>query len=585
MKPLFQRIPTLRSATSASAANPMARRGRSIRRRLITGLVTATVLGSAWLSSSNAAIADEFGPATLSAPIAIEMNSEEGLLVQGKELEELGQWSDAVRHYEKATRAYPTHSALYQRLIISRLRVDVRRRMSDSSYLASVRQISLPQALDLYSEVLANLQTHYVDDVDWSRVMVFGTAALEVAMTEDAFLDRMLPGTDPAKIEAFHNSIHQRLAGRSTATRFDLRSTVSHAAQTASQELDVSATAVVLEFLSGTISTLDTYTRLLSPDQLDDMFSNIEGNFVGLGVELKPDGDVLSIESVIPGGPAKESGIRAGELIIGVDGIMGSDAGANRIADLLRGPENSTVRVTIENRNGDIRELVVPRRRVDVPSVENDHFVDVNSGVAYLRITNFQKSTSSDVEQKLIDLHRQGMKSLVIDLRGNPGGLLSAAVELADRFLADGRIVTTRGRNVRENFDYAAHRQNTWNIPLAVLIDGDSASASEIFAGAIADNGRGMIVGQTSYGKGSVQGIFRMQTAKFGLCMTTAKFFSPSGRAISRNGVEPTVPVSSREMSARPSLEDGHLISDLEDQVLQAAVGSLTRSPLISRRP
>lgn len=575
-----------RRLRSCALGSPVRKRLSFLRRG---SLLTKVAGGLVGLTATLTPVrADELSPVELDVPFAAEAvlpGSEDAFLVEGKELEQFGHWSDAVRHYERATRKHPASSALYQRLIISRLHHDVRRRMADSSYLQSVRQISKAQALDLYSEVLANLQTHYVDDVDWARVMVFGTAALEVAMTEDAFIERMLPGTAPEKIEAFHNSIHGRLSGRSTATRFDLRASVAHAADVAARELDLAPTAVVLEFLSGAISTLDTYTRLLSPDQLDDMFSNIEGNFVGLGVELKPVGDDLSIESVIPGGPAMDAGMLAGERIVGVDGIMGSVAGANRIADLLRGPANSTVRVSVRNRDGETRELVVPRRRVEVPSVENDHFVDLESGVAYLRITNFQKSTSRDVEDKLWRLHRQGMKSLIIDLRGNPGGLLSAAVELADRFLADGRIVTTRGRNVRENFDYAAHRQNTWSVPMAVLIDGDSASASEIFAGAIADNGRGTIVGQTSYGKGSVQGIFRMQTAKFGLCMTTAKFFSPSGRAISLNGVEPTVPVASRAMSARPSLDDGHLITDQEDQVLQAAVGSLTQNAMISRRP
>ena len=165
------------------------------------------------------------------------------------------------------------------------------------------------------------------------------------------------------------------------------------------------------------------------------------------------------------------------------------------------------------------------------------------------------------------------MQSLILDVRGNPGGLLSAAVEVADRFLDQGRIVTTRGRNVRENFDYVAHRPNTWNIPLAVLIDSDSASASEIFAGAISDTGRGIVVGETSYGKGSVQGIFRMQSAKFGLCLTTAKFYSPNGRAISLNGVTPKFKVDSY-IAARPD-DSGNMVSDLDDAAMQKAIEQL----------
>jgi carboxyl-terminal processing protease len=163
------------------------------------------------------------------------------------------------------------------------------------------------------------------------------------------------------------------------------------------------------------------------------------------------------------------------------------------------------------------------------------------------------------------------MKSLIIDLRGNPGGLLSAAVETADRFLRSGKILTTRGRNTSENYEYRAHATNTWSVPLVVLIDHDSASASEIFAGAIADSNRGAIIGETSYGKGSVQGIFRMDTAKFGLCLTTAKFYSPSGRAISHNGVIPNIQVEPSYIAARPN-DSGELTTDLQDTVLQRAM-------------
>ncbi len=468
--------------------------------------------------------------------------------------------------------------------MISRLHYDVNRRYQDESYLASVRELSTSQALDLYSEILANLQTHYVESVDWSRVMIHGTAALEVALTEEKFLDRLLVGVDPSKIENFRQSIHHQTKDRSTATRFDLRANVAYVAEAARVELGLSGTATVLEFLSGTVSTLDPYTRLLSPSQLDEMFSNIEGNFVGLGIELKTDTDCLQILSVIPKGPAEESGILAGERITRVESARTDQVDPDYVADLLRGPEHTYVSLSVADVDGVERDLKVQRRRVEVPCVENVHFVDAENYVGYLRLTNFQKTTTRDVEQALWKLHRQGMRSLIIDVRGNPGGLLSAAVEVADRFLGNGRIVTTKGRNVRENFDYMAHRANTWNVPLAILIDRDSASASEIFAGAIADSNRGVIVGETSYGKGSVQGIFRMQSAKFGLCLTTAKFYSPSGRAISRNGVIPTVPVAPTYIAARPD-DQGHMTLDGEDAVLQKAISQFTARNMISRRP
>ena len=176
------------------------------------------------------------------------------------------------------------------------------------------------------------------------------------------------------------------------------------------------------------------------------------------------------------------------------------------------------------------------------------------------------------------------MRSLVIDVRGNPGGLLTEAVEVADRFVFAGTIVATHGRNVRENYDYQAHRVGTWQVPLVVLIDEDSASAAEIFAGAIRDHQRGTVVGHRSYGKGSVQGIFPLRSINAGLRLTTAKFFAPSGRAISNAGVEPDVIV---RQTSRPI--DGELAvlrrADMtRDPVLRAAV-RLAREARVAPAP
>lgn len=529
-------------------------------------------------TSSADTISASISTASASKNQAVETDQ---ALTQGLELEQAQLWSEAIRHYESAFRKAPTSTKLYQRLIISRLHFDVARRYQDESFLASLNRLSTSQTLDLYSEILSNLQTHYVDRVDWDRLMIHGTAALEVALTERKFLSTVLPNTDSGKIENFRQSIHNRISSRSTQTRFDLRANAAYVADLASKELGLSGTAAVLEFLCGAVSTLDPYTRLLSPSQLDEMFSNIEGNFVGLGVELKTEPKHLQILSVIAGGPAEQAGIEAGERIVRVEDAKTSDVSSEFAADLLRGPEGSYVSITVESVTGESREMKVQRRRVDVPCVENVHFVDLENRVGYFRLTNFQKTTTRDVENALWKLHREGMRSLIIDVRGNPGGLLSAAVEVADRFLPDGRIVTTRGRNTRENADYNAHRTNTWNLPIAVLIDRDSASASEIFAGAIADQKRGTLVGETSFGKGSVQGIFRMQAAKFGLCLTTAKFYSPSGKAISQNGVTPDLAVESTYIAARPN-SLGEITHDVDDAALQQAIAELSGTKRIS---
>jgi carboxyl-terminal processing protease len=228
--------------------------------------------------------------------------------------------------------------------------------------------------------------------------------------------------------------------------------------------------------------------------------------------------------------------------------------------------------VTAYTAGSEPRVLSIRREHVEVPSLEDVKIVDPDFGIAYIRIPTFQKTTARDLESALWELHRQGMRSLILDLTGNPGGLLTSSVEVADKFLTQGNIVSTRGRSAQEDFNYQAHYGGTWRVPLVVLIDGDSASASEIFAGAIKDNKRGTVVGTTSYGKGSVQGIFPLGYAGAGIRLTTAKFFSPDGTPISHRGVVPHEVVKTRVV-AKPTADGFASIDDVaSDAILQAGI-------------
>jgi carboxyl-terminal processing protease len=303
--------------------------------------------------------------------------------------------------------------------------------------------------------------------------------------------------------------------------------------------------AVIYEYIAGSIGLLDPYSALLTPGEYREVMSQIEGNLIGLGVELWAEGSELRIVDVFRGGPAQIAGLSANQYILNVDGSSVDQIGAKKAADLLRGPEGSSVRLVLRNTDDSKAEVTVQRKKVDVPSVSVAEMAE--PGVGYVRITNFQKTTASEVTKAMMELSRNGMRSIIIDLRKNPGGLLDSAVELADYFITRGSIVSTKGRNGQENHNFTANAPGTWDIPLVVLIDGDSASASEIFAGAIHDHDRGTVVGQTSYGKGSVQGVFHNEHGNGGLRLTVSKFFSPKGTPISSRGVQPHVVVDEDE--------------------------------------
>ena len=233
------------------------------------------------------------------------------------------------------------------------------------------------------------------------------------------------------------------------------------------------------------------------------------------------------------------------------------------------------VKVLVLNKAGQPRRLAVRREHVEVPSIDDVKIIDREAGVGYLKLTCFQKTTSRDLDAALWKLHREGMKSLIMDLRGNPGGLLTASVEVADKFVDEGVIVSTRGRSPMEDYNYTAHKAGTWRVPLVVLIDGDSASASEIFAGAIRDHRRGNIVGQRSYGKGSVQGIFPLSIGGSGVRLTTAKFYSPQGHPINMVGVQPDIVV--QRTAKMSDAETAEVAERLGDTVLNAGLQAARR--------
>jgi carboxyl-terminal processing protease len=506
---------------------------------LLLGVVFT--FGFAWSASAQTQVRI---PSAAAAPVSTIAGTELAeLLDKGRELETQRRWAEAFALYEEAARKTPGQPDLERRLDLAKLHFDISRRYADSSFRRSVTTLADAEALDVYTDAAAKVQSHYVQNPDWTRLLARGTVSLEIALNEQVFLDSNLPGVNLDRVNLFISELRKQILPRQARTRIEAREVVWNAAHLARLHLGMKPAAAIMEYTAGMLGGLDEYSTFLTSGQLSDLYSQIEGNFVGLGVELKASEGSLLIVNVIRSSPAERAGIKPGDRIVEVGGQSTTDLSTDAAAELLQGVEGSVASLMVATGEEPARTVSVRRQHVDVPSVDEVKIVDRDFGIGYFKLTCFQKTTARDVDAALWQLHREGMRSLVIDLRGNPGGLLTSAVEIADKFIEQGSIVSTKGRSAGEDFNYTAQKNGTWRVPLVVLIDGDSASAAEILAGALRDHRRATTVGLRSYGKGSVQGIFPLTVGGAGVRLTTAKFYSPMGKPYSRVGVEPDIQV------------------------------------------
>lgn len=546
-----------------------------------SGLLAATLIGLGW---SVAASAQPSSAQPLWAPIAPEP-ADIGAIAVSVPYEDLatrttalvheGRWADVVGICETAARKGTLAPSLRQQYDLAKLHCDVARRHAEPAFRGQLLTLSETDARRVYGEVLARIGSHHVKNPDYARLLSRGLRAIDVALEEPAFAAAHAAQVTPERRTVYREHVAQIAGSRGVSTQEDAETMAAWVARAAHSILGIPPAVTLIEMSAAAVGGLDEYSAFLTTGQLDDLYSQIEGNFVGLGVELKSAPDGLLVVHVIPASPAARAGVRAGDHLVGVGGRSIGGLSVDEAAHLLQGPEGSLVTLAILRAPAPARAVTVRREHVEVPSIEDVRILDATAGIAALKLSSFQKTTAADLEAALRRLDAAGMRSLVIDLRGNPGGLLSAAVDVADLFLERGLVVATRGRSPDEDFNYSAGRPGTWRMPLVVVIDGDSASSSEIFAGAIRDHARGTIVGSRSYGKGSIQGIFPLDAAGVGMRLTTAKFFSPKGLPYSGVGVEPDVPVHT---VARPV--DGVIAGGSADTALAAATDVARRATL-----
>ena len=294
--------------------------------------------------------------------------------------------------------------------------------------------------------------------------------------------------------------------------------------------------------INGLLQSLDPYSAYMTPESFKGMQTETSGKFGGLGIEVGMESGVVKVITPIDNTPASKAGLKAGDYIVKIDGVQVQGKSLMDAVDLMRGLVGSSIEITVRRR-GVKKALIfnITREIIQVQSVKSE-LIDNNIG--YIRLTSFNENSSDQIKEKVKKLNKnKNLKGYILDLRNNPGGLLSQAIKISDFFLENGEIVSTKSRQASENRKWFAKKGDLTNgKTLIILINYGSASASEIVAGALKDHKRAILVGENSYGKGSVQSIIPLKN-RGAIRLTIAKYYLPSGKSISKVGVTPDIEV------------------------------------------
>ena len=295
--------------------------------------------------------------------------------------------------------------------------------------------------------------------------------------------------------------------------------------------------------INGLLQSLDPYSSYMSPEILEEMQTETSGEFGGLGIEVSMEAGVVKVISPIDDTPASKAGLKAGDYIVKINDTQVQGKSLSEAVDLMRGPVGSSIELTVRRR-GEKKALTfnITREIIEIQSVKSEL---LEENIGYIRLTSFNENSSDQIEKQIKKLKKnKNLNSFILDLRNNPGGLLNQAIRISDFFLENGEIVSTKSRKKSDNRKWFAKKGDiTDGKTLLVLINYGSASASEIVAGALKDHKRAIVVGENSYGKGSVQSIIPLKN-RGAIRLTVAKYYLPSGKSISEVGVRPDIEVN-----------------------------------------
>jgi carboxyl-terminal processing protease len=336
---------------------------------------------------------------------------------------------------------------------------------------------------------------------------------------------------------------------------------------------DTDAKELIYGAIKGLVGTLDPHSFFMSPEEYKELMIETKGSFTGVGIEITIKNSVLTVVSPIEGTPAFKAGIRAGDQIIMIGDKSTKDISIMEAVKLIRGPKGSKIELTIRREGLEKPiDFMITRDVIPIRSVRSS-FLPFDIG--YIRVSNFQSNTGQELSKALKEMEdKRELKGLILDLRNNPGGLLSQAIEVADEFLDSGLIVSIKGRDKKEEKSIAHKNTKSRRYPMIVLVNEGSASAAEIVAGALQDNKKALVLGASTFGKGSVQTLFPLSDGS-GLRLTTALYYTPSGRSIQASGIEPDIevafipPKEKPKVKEQPAIREMDLEGHIEEETLE----------------
>lgn len=442
--------------------------------------------------------------------------------------------------------------------------------------------------MDTLWDALVDAKSNYYRDVSFRDLALGGLNGIEAIVTTKG-LEKAFPKLgDDAKKAAFLTAIQDRIAANKDASgateQLVLRDTLKKLESANRDTVQLPEEVLVSEFADGAFAELDPFTSMIWPTDVEEFRKTTQGEFSGVGIQIQLDEDgALKVVSPLEDSPAYKAGIKAGDIVTRINGKNAKGITLNQAVKNITGEKGTTVTLTVRSPDGVSKDYTIRRETIHVASIKGwlhkpgggwDWFVDKDNKIAYMRLTNFTQDTSKELDKAIDQIQTAGGRAVILDLRYNPGGLLTAATEVCDKFLGDGVIVSTHPDRDTGNSPFIARAKqdpDDTSLPLIVLTNQYSASASEIVSGCLKDQHRAMVMGERTFGKGSVQMLFPLADRTALLKLTTSHYYLPSGRCIHREenstewGVDPDVTIEMTPEQMRAAIDARQDLDVLRD--------------------